>query len=302
MLITLSSHSSESGANPNTNRQAKEAGYILHERAQQYHWEGQETLSIKSFFGGKALYTLGKGSIAVDDSSYLLINHDQPYTIDIDSSTTVESLCIFFERGFVEEVHRTLTTSTQALLDTPEPPTCPPLHFFERTYRHDNLISPLLLTLRTQLPSRRGQQIWLYEILLGIAQRLLQLHLNVFKEVEALPALRAATREELYRRLYRAREYASAFYDTPVTINELAQIAALSPNHFLRTFKQLFRQTPHQYLIQKRLERASELLISTDCSVTEICFALGFESPGSFSWLFHQRTGCSPTAYRAQKK
>ena len=302
MLITLPTHSSESEANPNTNRLAKEPSFIMLERAQQYHWEGQETLSIKSFFNGKALYTLGKGSIAVDDSSYLLINHDQPYTIDIDSSTAVESLCIFFERGFVEEVHRTLTASTQALLDAPEPPTFPQLHFFERTYRHDNLISPLLLTLRTQLPSRRDQQIWLYEILLSIAQRLLQLHLNIFKEVEALPALRAATREELYRRLYRAREYASAFYDTPVTINELAQIAALSPNHFLRTFKQLFRQTPHQYLIQKRLERAAELLVSTDRSVTEICFALGFESLGSFSWLFHQRTGCSPTAYRAQKK
>ncbi|MEO6887705.1 MAG: helix-turn-helix transcriptional regulator [Ktedonobacteraceae bacterium] len=57
-------------------------------------------------------------------------------------------------------------------------------------------------------------------------------------------------------------------------------------------------QSHHQYLITRRLERAQHLLLHTDRSVTEICFALGFESLGSFSWLFRQRIGCSPTTYR----
>jgi AraC-like DNA-binding protein len=124
----------------------------------------------------------------------------------------------------------------------------------------------------------------------------------VYKEIEALPATRAATREEIYRRLYRARDYASALFHTPITLADMARVAALSPNHFLRTFKHLFHQTPYQYVISKRLERARQLLTETDLSVTDICFSLSFESPGSFSWLFHQHTGCSPRDYRSQRQ
>lgn len=276
--------------------------FILHEKAQQYYWEGRGPLSIKAFFSGQALYTLGSGYYAVDDTSYLIVNHDQPYAIAIEADTSVESLCIFFEPGFVEDVYRSLITPAHRLLADPEPPDSAPLHFFERTYRHDDLLSPALLHLRETLPARRYEQGWLYEQFHDLLQRLLQVHLNVYKEVEALPAARAATREELYRRLYRAKEYASALFDTSITLDEMAHVAALSPNHFLRMFKHLFHQTPHQYLISKRLERAQHLLAHTDRPVTEICFSLGFESPGSFSWLFHQRMGCSPTVYRNQKR
>lgn len=275
--------------------------YILHEKAQQYYWEGRAPLSIKAFFSGQALYTLGKGYYAVDDTSYLIVNHDQPYAITIEANDAVESFCLFFEPGLAEEVYCSLVTPTHRLLDDPELLDIAPLHFFERTYRHDDLLSPLLFSLRARLVDRGHEQSWLYEQFHELMQRLLQVHLNVYKEVEALPALRAATREELYRRLYRAKEYASALFDTPITLGEMAQVASLSPNHFLRMFKHLFHQTPHQYLIKKRLERAQDLLVSTDHSVTEICVALGFESLSSFSWLFRQRIGCSPTAYRTQK-
>jgi AraC-like DNA-binding protein len=82
----------------------------------------------------------------------------------------------------------------------------------------------------------------------------------------------------------------------------MAAVACLSPNHFLRTFKQLFHQTPHQYLISKRLEEARRLLSLTEMPVTDVCFSVGFESLGSFSWLFRHRTGVSPEAYRRQKR
>jgi transcriptional regulator GlxA family with amidase domain len=69
-------------------------------------------------------------------------------------------------------------------------------------------------------------------------------------------------------------------------------------NHFMRTFKQALHQTPQQYLTRIRLERAQELLAQP---VTDICFAVGFESLGSFSWLFRQRIGLAPEAYRRAK-
>ncbi len=57
-------------------------------------------------------------------------------------------------------------------------------------------------------------------------------------------------------------------------------MACRSTNHFLRTFQQAFRQTPHQFLTTRRLERAQRLLLDTDLTVTDICFAVGFESLG----------------------
>jgi len=133
-------------------------------------------------------------------------------------------------------------------------------------------------------------------------ERLLLVHTRTRRQVESIPALRPASREELYRRLHRARDYATACFDQPITLNDMARVACLSTNHFLRTFKQTFHQTPHQYLTRIRLERAKGLLTKTNQPVTEVCFAVGFESLGSFSWLFRQRVGLAPEAYRRAKR
>ncbi|HZO91755.1 MAG TPA: AraC family transcriptional regulator, partial [Chthonomonadaceae bacterium] len=143
-------------------------------------------------------------------------------------------------------------------------------------------------------------QPWLEEQFHLLLQRLLQAHRNIYREVERLPAIRQATRLELYRRLHRAKDYLDASWETPVTLAEVANVASLSPHHFLRQFRALFHETPHQYHRRKRLGRARHLLVTTEQPVTEICFSLGFESLGSFSWLFHQYFGLSPRQYRAE--
>ncbi|MEP7220005.1 MAG: helix-turn-helix transcriptional regulator, partial [Bacteroidota bacterium] len=79
---------------------------------------------------------------------------------------------------------------------------------------------------------------------------------------------------------------------------DMAKIACLSPHHFLRLFKHAFQETPHQYLTRKRLEWAQDLLTSTERSITDICVSIGFESLGSFSWLFRRRFGASPDLFR----
>lgn len=276
-------------------------GVLLHERAREYYWEGQGNVSLKSFNAGRALYTLGQGYYAVDDTCYLLVNQDQPYTIVIEAEQPVESLCVFFEPGFLEEVQRSLITPMQELLDEPMKPIERELHFFERTYARDPHIAQTLTHLRLASINRDGSAAKV-STMYNLALCLLQAHFHVYKEMETLAAARSTTREELYRRLYLAREYMRAFFDCPLEIPELARVANLSPTHFLRTFKQVFQQTPHQYLISVRLERAQHLLLHTDLPVTDICFSLGFESPGSFSWLFRQRLGCSPSAYRQAKR
>jgi len=128
---------------------------------------------------------------------------------------------------------------------------------------------------------------------------LLFVHERTCRDVARIPAVRAATREELYRRVYLARDYIAASYDQPITLDSVARVASLSPNHLLRTFKQAFGQTPHQYLTAVRLTRARHLLATTERSVTDICMSVGFESLGSFSWLFRRQIGMPPNAFRA---
>ncbi|MEP7289941.1 MAG: AraC family transcriptional regulator [Chloroflexota bacterium] len=102
----------------------------------------------------------------------------------------------------------------------------------------------------------------------------------------------------IHDNLWITRKFIDGHLNTPITIEGLSRQAALSPYHFIRAFCTVFKQTPHQYLMQRRIEKAKELLRSTDLSITEICSLVGFESLGSFSTLFRKLVGLSPRSYR----
>ena len=107
-------------------------------------------------------------------------------------------------------------------------------------------------------------------------------------------------RSTSYESLWRARELIDVQYAQPLDLDELARTANFSRYHFLRAFRRVFHETPHEYLTRKRVERAKELLAESELTVTEICFEVGFESLGSFSTLFHHIVGWSPSIYRAR--
>jgi AraC-like DNA-binding protein len=101
------------------------------------------------------------------------------------------------------------------------------------------------------------------------------------------------------RHLLRAKDLIDARYRDTLDISALARVAHLSPAHFSREFRRTFGETPHQYLLTRRLERAAALLRGTDWSVADICLAVGLTSVGSFTTSFRRAYGTSPTAYRA---
>jgi AraC-like DNA-binding protein len=101
------------------------------------------------------------------------------------------------------------------------------------------------------------------------------------------------------RHLLRAKDLADARYSEPLGVDDLARRAGLSRAHFSREFRRAFGESPHAYLLTRRLERAAALLRNTDRSVAEICFAVGLRSVGSFTSSFTRTYGMSPTAYRA---
>jgi len=100
------------------------------------------------------------------------------------------------------------------------------------------------------------------------------------------------------RHLLRARDLVDARYAEPLGVDDLARTAGLSRAHFSREFRRTFGESPHGYLLTRRLERAAALLRNTDRSVAEICFSVGLQSVGSFTSSFGRVYGRSPTAYR----
>jgi AraC-like DNA-binding protein len=101
------------------------------------------------------------------------------------------------------------------------------------------------------------------------------------------------------RHLLRARDLADAHYAEPLDVDDLAGAAGLSRAHFSREFRRAFGESPHAYLLTRRLERAAALLRMTDRSVADICFSVGLQSVGSFTTSFTRTYGAPPTAYRA---
>jgi transcriptional regulator GlxA family with amidase domain len=100
------------------------------------------------------------------------------------------------------------------------------------------------------------------------------------------------------RHLLRAKDLADARYAEPLDVDDLARAAGLSRAHFSREFRRAFGESPHAYLLTRRLERAAAMLRMTDRSVAEICFAVGLRSVGSFTSSFTRAYGGPPTAYR----
>jgi transcriptional regulator GlxA family with amidase domain len=89
-------------------------------------------------------------------------------------------------------------------------------------------------------------------------------------------------------------------YAEPLDVEALAGTACMSVGHFSRSFRAAFGETPYQYLMTRRIERAMALLRRGDRSVTEVCFEVGCASLGSFSTRFTQLVGETPSAYRVR--
>jgi AraC-like DNA-binding protein len=101
------------------------------------------------------------------------------------------------------------------------------------------------------------------------------------------------------RHLLRAKDAADYRYFEPLSVDDLARTAGLSRAHFSRVFRRTFGESPHAYLLTRRLERAALLLRTTDRSVSDICFSVGLQSVGSFTTSFTRMYGSAPSAYRA---
>ncbi|HEY5946835.1 MAG TPA: AraC family transcriptional regulator [Kofleriaceae bacterium] len=229
-------------------RQFWSTSMVIHATARRVSYEEHTApLSIKCAFGGVESYLVDHARMTVDDSTYLVLNHGRPYASWIEGPRDVESLAVFFAPGFVANVLRDRIRDDDRLLDDPRGK-AEPCAFYERRMPHDRSVSPYLRRLRA--PARDA--LWLDEQLHGLASALLRVHRRNLREARRLPAVRASTRAELYRRLLRARDAIESDPHARHRLDELARIACLAPHHFLRRFTDAFGTSPYQYVLAAR--------------------------------------------------
>ncbi|MED2972308.1 AraC family transcriptional regulator [Fictibacillus sp. B-59209] len=269
--------------------------YVLHDKSNEFYWEGAGQLSIKTFRYGRALYKTNRGFFAVEEGRYLLLN-EGAYTIAIEEETEVESFCLFFRKGLAEEVLRTLKADSDNLLSDPFKP-LNSVDFFEKTYPFSSALSTQIDYFRGNMTTK-SDPLWKEEQFQQLMETIVREQFHAVMETEALPSLKMGTREELYRRISTAHEYIRAFYQQPVTLQQISQAAFLSTNHLLRNYSAIYGCTPHQHVTALRIEKAKQLLMKTEKTMTDIAFNLGFETPASFSKMFKQHAGISPLQFR----
>ena len=240
-------------------------------------------------------YLVNRRPIEVSARQFYFLNAND--TIEINFKRDRLKTClILFREGFVEECSQYLTCSEEELLDSPDLQPSTGARFPERpgTMRFPNLpleLSSVIQRTLSQIHRKEDLDNTLFELIFESHR----LSGQASQSLKRISATKRTTKEELYRRLAQAREFMQDNISRNLTIEEIAGEVCLNKFHFLSNFKDVFNTTPHRYFTELKLQKALALLQTRQHSVMEVCFLVGFESPGSFSNLFKKRFKTSPS-------
>ncbi len=259
------------------------------------HWG---PLSVKCAFNGIEYYQKSRCKYAVSDDNFLLLNEGTSYSSYIEPGNEVESLTVNFSREYQSEVKRILCTANDMLIDQPIESSEEFVLVEEKLYKHDKSVSPLVNRIRKLTRNFHENEAAINETLYFLLEALLRNNAQLIHEIKDIHATRLSTKKEIYRRLNEVRDYIDSCFNEDITLESLSRIALMSPFHLLRQFKKNYHVTPHQYLINRRLEKAKVFVTRSDSTLADICFMTGFRDASSFSKLFRKRYGLSPQQYR----
>ena len=252
--------------------------------------------TLRFVFGGSELCTIGRRQLSIHNDSFIVMNRGTQFMGNFGSLTPESVFAIEFDEEFLTAFNLShgytgnLLTGYTGLI---QPELAETIYPFKMEIKH------AVTKLKEYLDNGGTDERQLKEYL----NRCLMSYYNIYSEeildkTLNLNFLHHSTKVEILRRLNLAKEYLYANYNRNVNLDNLADHACLSVNHLLRTFKLAYDQSPHQFLIQLRLQRAQLLLTKTEYPIYEIVNMVGFKCTSSFIRLFRTRYKTTPLKYR----
>ncbi|WP_448702646.1 helix-turn-helix transcriptional regulator [Mucilaginibacter sp. AW1-3] len=282
-------------------RTLKNNNKILSEtRAHRLQTQCSNDFSLKFALSGNELYQVNRRELCIYPDSFLMLNKGTLYTSKIDSDMPVESFSITFDEGFLHDFRNAYSSSATKLLDSPHHPAGDfNIDFNETIYPFAGDMRFNIQHLKHHLDNGLQDELlineYLHHCLINYHKVCTQ---EVYDKADKLNFTNKSTRVEILKRLNLAKDFMYSNYNKNIALEELGHHACLSVNHLLRTFKQAFNISPHQFLIQLRLQRARFILKTTPYSINEIVCMVGFECPSSFIRLFKNKYAVTPQKYR----
>lgn len=268
--------------------------------SQAYYPDHISNSSINMVFSGNKTFNIGKRQLNLHPDSFLALNQGTTYSSKIDSTIPVSNLSISFAPLFLKDFHKTQSKSHRALLDDPfnEEEIADGI-FLETIYPFTGDMKNNIMHLKQQLEHDEPDDMLINEYLHYCLINYYKIYNREFVDKSAnLNCLNRSTKVEILKRLTLAKEFITSNYNKNIELENIAQHACLSVNHLLRTFKQAYGKSPHQYLVQVRIDRSKYLLKNTNYTISEIVEIIGFECPSSFIRLFKNQNRTTPGKFR----
>lgn len=258
----------------------------------------QGPLSIFVNLKGSSLCRINGHSKILSGNTYFLSNKDQFYTLEYESFDVIETFNIHFGDKLVASVYSDLTSQEDFLFNEGQRIRAQQVAMYNRLYELDSETLEIIHYLHREQETLKRDELALEECLIQLLYILLKKHRNETNKVNLLLGQKPGTKLEIYKRLSLAVDYMYSYMDQPVNLSILSEVSCLSKFHFLRLFKQLYGLSPHRYLNQIRISRASQHLRNSSLPITDIAFMSGFADLSTFSKTFRKMKGLSPLQFR----
>lgn len=255
--------------------------------------------AIKYVVEGSELYVFDNHQNFVKEGSYLLCNSTKYGHVEIESRNKVKGICVNIDTDVMMDMVSSFIQPDTPFSDKSLARFFTTSDFLETQYNDEDTI--VGRTLRSLSKKAQAGEISLEElnddIFYFLAENIIKDNVPVFKQLQSLPFIKSKTRKDLYRRVNRAKDMMDAYFQQPVSIQEIAKEACLSEYHFFRLFKSVMKITPHQYILQKRLSLAKEILKDKNTNVSDTALYVGFTDVYSFSKSFKKKFGVAPSSF-----
>ncbi len=265
--------------------------------AQSYRPDIKGTFSLFCNISGESYVKADKYQVKLDNRHFFITNESQYYSLIVESEKPTETFNIHFGSAFFADLVHDYLSGHEKLLDNPESPEAT-FSFFNQITPFNANIKNLLQQLHRHAQKSTEHSLFVHELLAKLGYQLMEVETDKHRKSESIKSAKAATRQEIFKRIGQAADYIYSHAEKNISLEELAATATMSKFHFLRAFKAYYRVTPHQFILQTKLEKARELLKGSSLPIQEVGLMVGLEDKSSFSRMFKKHFNCPPSALR----